>query len=189
MKTTIKRNSFLSKPLFLIAMPGIALVFGLAFAGCDNGLDDIFTDNGWGDVFTPPMPGDVYIAGSVGYENPAAVVWKNGEAIRLTDNSTGSCAYSVYVSGSDVYAAGHDGNAATVWKNDAVIRLASSEYGDYASSVYVSNNDVYVAGTIQYGEHPHGGGWYSAKLWRNGTETNLENGSVDGFARSVFVVE
>ena len=51
----------------------------------------------------------------------------------------------------------------------------------YARSVYVSGTDVYVAGEQREGTKT------VAKVWKNGVETSLTNGSNDGGAYSIFV--
>src|SRR5690606_28810740 len=81
----------------------------------------------------------IYTAG--GHENENAKVWKDGKL--LYDFSGAKFAYSVYVSGNDVYTAG--GNPiAKVWKNDKL--LYDLPDGIIANAVIVNGNDVYVVG-------------------------------------------
>ena len=112
---------------------------------------------------------DVYVAGVL---NNYAMLWKNGNAQRLTPSpNTNNAAYAVFVSGDDVYVAGVANNAATLWKNGVSEALLSVS-GSRAYSVYVSGNDVYVAGSS--------GG---AALWKNGAFQRLDS----GVARSAYV--
>ena len=121
---------------------------------------------------------DVYIAGCDGYGG--ATLWKNGVAQRLSDDSE---AFSVFVSGRDVYVAGEeyiqDGYYPMLWKNGVAQKL-SNNYGR-ASSVYVSGQDVYVAGSesIQGRSYP--------TLWKNGIAQHLSDGGIVSIASSVFV--
>jgi hypothetical protein len=56
-----------------------------------------------------------------------AVYWKNGQALRLTDRQNESEALSIFVTGSDVYAAGAEEingtSTTTYWKNGEAVRL------------------------------------------------------------------
>ncbi|MCL1893940.1 MAG: hypothetical protein FWG02_06885 [Holophagaceae bacterium] len=66
---------------------------------------------------------DLYVAGKdVNY----AMLWKNGEPIRLSDGGASGSANSVFVSGKDVYVGGNDSNTAMVWKNGTVFQRLSS---------------------------------------------------------------
>jgi hypothetical protein len=67
--------------------------------------------------------------------NGHPVLWKNGVAQELTEGNgyaTNSNAYSVFVSGNDVYVAGFD-NSARLWKNG----VAQELNGYQALSVFV----------------------------------------------------
>jgi len=97
-----------------------------------------------------------------------ATLWVNGEARRLGDGSENTNAYSVFVSGGDVYVAGSEGNYfAALWVNGVPQRL-DNDSGDVSSryaradSVFVSGNDVCVAGTDWIGAP-------RALLWKNGS--------------------
>jgi hypothetical protein len=127
---------------------------------------------------------DIYVAGVEG----TAKVWKNGVATNLSNAVDSSDAVSVFVSGSDVYAAGSVGNIAKVWKNGIATNLTNgvNSFGE-ASAVFVVGNDVYVAGT----EHATITNNNSiARVWKNGISMgiNLSNGIISSNAYSVFVV-
>ena len=84
---------------------------------------------------------DVYV---VGYDyidsKKVAVLWKNGEAQKLSDKeSTANC---VFVSGGDVYVAGHETvapnrNRAVLWKNGVAQYLTDGAVDASAMSVFV----------------------------------------------------
>lgn len=82
----------------------------------------------------------------------------------------------------DVYVVGKDGDKCKLWKNGE--ETVISTYGTIRS-VFVSNNDVYMAGngatTTSYGLRN------IAKIWKNGTATNLTDGTKNAFAEYVFV--
>ncbi len=93
-------------------------------------------------------------------------------------------AYSVFVSGSDVYVAGWDGEHAVYWKNGIVTSLTDGFDGmAAANSIFVSGSDVYVAGDV-YPEDK----MVNATYWKNGIATDLSEG-VGGWsgAKSIFV--
>jgi len=85
-----------------------------------------------------------------------------------------SSANSVFVSGSNVYAAGYTGNVAErrakVWKDGAAQAL--SNLRSEASSVFVSGGDVYVGGSEYVGDNASD---QRARVWKNGTAQNLSN--------------
>ena len=147
----------------------------------------IILETGDGKAIHVGGPG-VYVAG---YEykqlnnntNQTVVVaklWKNGVAQNLTTGVNNAYAYSVHVSGNDVYVAGYERNAenrgiAKLWKNGVAQNLTDGTAHAVARSVFVSGNNVYVAGN-------EGG---VARLWRNGVKQDLL--IINSEAHSVFV--
>jgi len=159
---------------------------------------------------------DVYVAGAgggvklKGNYSFAAMLLKNGMAQGLSygkytegDRIYGDDAYafSVYVSGNDVYVAGWEEIGApqrydaiadrvvpevgsryiTLWKNGVPQRLCE---GERHASVFVSGEDVYVAG---YEYANQGANKYFTTLWKNGVAQRL--GDVTDYSPriSVFV--
>lgn len=120
---------------------------------------------------------DIYVAGVEG----TAKVWKNGIASNLSIAVDSSAAFSVFVSGTDVYVAGYERNFAKIWKNGVGINLTNGTSDAGANSVFVSGSDVYVAGYERnIGQH--------AKLWKNGIDMNLTISNFESVAKSVYVV-
>jgi len=123
---------------------------------------------------------EVFVAGT---DDGRATLWKNGVAQTLS--SAGSDAYSVFVSGGDVFIAGRiysrgsdDGWRATLWKNGVAQTLSGDDSS--ANSVFVSGGDVYVAGASGISIHSH------PTLWKNGVAQSLGVGMLFS-ANSVFV--
>ena len=129
---------------------------------------------------------DVYV---VGVDGDKAKLWKNGESQNLLN---GVCARSVCVSGNDVYVAGVVSTqqnfiftTATLWKNGEIQNLANAStlFDSEALSVYVAGNDVYVTGWGGKEQRSNS----IAKLWKNGEEYDLTDGSYIANAYCVFV--
>jgi hypothetical protein len=87
----------------------------------------------------------MYVAGQLG---DFAAFWKNGEAQNLTGGIPYSDAYSIFVSGSDVYVAGYAYNinpnnnnivdrVAKLWKNGVLQNLTDGTRSAIARSVFV----------------------------------------------------
>lgn len=159
--------------------------------------------NGVGQTNSIAVSGnDVYVAGGMGGH---AVYWKNGKPTYLPENSrigewadiypvdsTSSTAYSIFISGSDIYIAGGEeisrmispypnlshiyGRSAVYWKNSNEIYLIKGGYGssyaDDAYSIFVEGPDVYACGALE------------ARYWKNGNYVFL-----GGTAKSIFVSE
>ncbi|HMT75919.1 MAG TPA: hypothetical protein PKA77_17730 [Chitinophagaceae bacterium] len=135
---------------------------------------------------------DVYVAGQV---RPGlglggvqiATYWKNVQAVSLTNGPAWACVFSIYINGSDVYAAGYEENNATggsfarYWKNGVAFTLPGTNLYNSAHSIYVLGNDVYVVGSESDGYYD------KAKYWKNGVEIPLEISSNFSDATSVFV--
>src|SRR5579862_393360 len=139
-----------------------------------SGLYSCRKNNG---TLTKPQVVNVYVAG---VENnglfDVAKYWKNGILVNLSDGNSQACANSIVVSDSDVYVAGWVRNSSTqtaiavYWKNGVAVNLTDGSQDTYATSIGVSGNDVYVIGTTyDNGSVPQS----IAKLWKNGSLTNL----------------
>ncbi len=132
---------------------------------------------------------DVYVAGyrgapykgTMGGYPPtysAAKYWKNGVGV-LTDDPNESQAWSIAISGTDVYMAGGGGynnpastGVARYWKNDHRIYLPVSN-SSVARSIAVSGTDVYAAGSEGSFDT-----WITvAKYWKNGEAITLTEGT------------
>jgi hypothetical protein len=141
------------------------------------------------------VPSNVYIAGEK--NAGSGVVWNADKMEYLTDSTSGSGAFSIFVAGTDVYiggevSAGGIANVPAYWKNGVLTELTCpvGRNNAWVNSIYVSGNNVYAAGTA--------GDWSStyAILWLNGLATVLDSfiaptGSWDPRceATSVFVLD
>ncbi|MDR1841791.1 MAG: hypothetical protein LBQ86_07695, partial [Holophagales bacterium] len=127
--------------------------------------------------------GDVYVAGNMMEDQPddqlpisVAMLWKNGNPIRLSNGNFSAIANSVFVSDGGVYVAGYESNEnwvylATLWKNGETIRLNDGASDAEACSVFVSGDNVYVAGWEYNNEN-----WMdAATLWENAIPIRLSN--------------
>ncbi len=72
----------------------------------------------------------------------------------------------------DVYVAGFSTNGGAYWKNGVLTSLPGS-FGDYNASVAISGKDIYAAG---YSLSNGNSGTYVATIWKNGIETQLDEG-------------
>ncbi|MDR1841004.1 MAG: Ig-like domain-containing protein [Holophagales bacterium] len=122
----------------------------------------------------------------VGYYGARAALWKDGALDRYLSEYN-SKAYSITVSGGDMYFAGYDDwDYPCVWKNNEAPRRLPCPNNNYyecsAMSVAVSGGDVYAAG--QYKE-----GWYPRAIyWKGDAYTDLHPaGAYQSEARSVAV--
>lgn len=125
---------------------------------------------------------NIYTVGSRKGEYYSAMVYDNDESKTYPLYSD---AYSVFVSGQDVYVAGYDVEyGPCLWKNHKGSKLPGKmNYEGKATAVFVSGNDVYVAGYL-YG---YKGGKDIAVLWKNNELIELSDGTVNARAYSVFV--
>lgn len=128
------------------------------------------------------------------FQRDAATIWKNGEMIELTHGERYAKAWSIDVTGDDVYVAGEQTNAdgiavATLWKGNKnsidwsgceVTALSDGKVHAYAESLCVDGQDVYVAGNKSTG-----GEAKVAVMWKNGTENILS--SLESYATSICV--
>jgi hypothetical protein len=125
---------------------------------------------------------DVYVAG---FQNKTTVIdplnlltvqvakyWKNGVPVELTTGLEPANAFSIFVSGPDVYVAGFEnhtlpgGGVAKYWKNGLAMELSGQN--TFASSIVVSGTNVFVAGNDERtGEF--------AETWINGTPHPLNS--------------
>ena len=154
----------------------------MSFTGCNDSIEE---DNN--------VP-NVYVAGweinTQGID--IAKLWKNGREQNLTDGTSYGRAYSVYVSGNNVYVAGYENSGqlnesifgnyrssvAKLWKNGVAQNLSDGITNAVAKSVYVSGNDVYVVGTVGS----------VVTLWKNGVAQNLTDGTYSVETNSIFVL-
>lgn len=127
----------------------------------------------------------MYIVGSeiIGTVTPPlymAILWKNGVRANLNEGSSGGAAYSVTVSGTDVYVTGSLNTFAHLWKNgvgaNVSDNLRTTGYG-----LAISGVDAYIVGAES------SGGKFVATLWKNSTPTVLPAASVDYVAKATSV--
>ena len=126
--------------------------------------------------------GKVYVAGHIMYGCALMpCYWVNGVRYDLKDDVPG-WAYSIQVSGKDVYIAGmvqtgQGENYKTtpcVWKNRVRTDLDVAKSG-FAASIFVLNNNVFVAGFGNIGSYH-----YTPCYWKNGVRTDLVPGPYPG---------
>lgn len=160
------------------------LTSGITFASCN----DIFiSDN------------DVYIAGrEVTNNKVTAVYWKNNTPNYWDVSGAQNAFNSIFVNGTDIYAFGTLQHAmfngpfsyAIQYKN-ANSNITSTTLGANGQLTHSSANqgiivdsDVYVVGYQQVAQN---GSTNIIKLWKNGIETSITNGSTFADASSLFV--
>ena len=129
---------------------------------------------------------NVYVAGHEKNDQGfyVATLWKNGVPQALSDGTTNTQAYAVYVSGTDVYVVGYITNlgkkAAVLWKNGVVDTIGGED--SEAKSVFVKDTDVYVVGYQKIN------GVNKPILWKNGDPAiNLSVSNTANYANSVYV--
>lgn len=141
-------------------------------------------------VQEPTSQPSVYVAGANRSSGTyVATVWKDGEALNFTNGLYNSFATSVHVDDKTFYVSGIEAvghHYATYWKTvdgvpQPIAALNETTNDAETFSMFVNGTDVYVAGT----ENQGAGVGYVAKVWKNGSATQLTT-SVGG-AFSVFV--
>jgi hypothetical protein len=152
---------------------------------------------------------DVFVGGK---EQGAAVIWKNGEIIRLSKEWSEAC--SIHVSGEDIYVAGWEEispgiQAAMLWKSnppptpvaDHPPTHAADQEGKQEEKIALSftkqqlsegsKNDyafsVFVSGSTVYAAgHENKKNTQTAALWKNGQALQVGEGKPPSTAFSVF---
>jgi len=175
---------------FIIALTSLVLsmMFVTLLVSCNNDDDDA---TGGGDT-QQSSQGNVYVVGYTGdADAKTAVLWNNGQTTTFPYIE----AYSVAVSGNDVYVTGNKDYQSCYWKvgqPETPTLLNGSfiprrDYGYSGNSIAISGNDVYVGGSDESTQHP--------VYWKNGQkvslpfdntplDTNNEYGWVTGIAVS-----
>lgn len=122
---------------------------------------------------------DVYVAGSVRKSDGVntAVYWKNGNKIVLNnDPNKHSYAFSMAVSGSDVYIGGVvDNLTPCYWKNNANTITKLDASANYSASMLAVGNDVYMGGSIYTKSNNE-----IPVYWKNGVMVALRDIASDG---------
>jgi hypothetical protein len=144
-----------------------------------NGVAQVLSDSHSEATSVYVSGNDVYV---VGRSRIGATLWKNGEAQKLEDMDP----YSIYVSDKNVYIAGtYIGltYVAKQWINEQVTELNDKNATkEYAHAIFPAGKNVYVAGYATIS-----GGNDIAKIWINGKEQNLTDGTHEARSFSVFV--
>ncbi len=169
----------------------------IVLGSCEKGIAELDAD--------PNTKTDVYVAGAE-YNGVITVAkyWKNGTSVNLPYASKNVEAYSIYVSGNDVYVSGrvypdnpvYPGESIAIyWKNGIAVNLSNGKLTTATSSITVSGNDVYVAGygVIVYNNCPRCTPPMSftrfAKYWKNGIPVNFSDtsiqSSIEDYATSI----
>lgn len=168
----------------------IKLCYTLAFLiflfSCNKGPTKLASQSA---IVFPDSTADVYIAGyetdsSQSPDRVKAIYWKNGIPVELTDGTIHSEAYSIAVSGTDIYVAGlqlvNGNHIATYWKNGVLIALPSNHFSR-ANSIAVSGNDVHICGFDLSNNRQ------VASYWKNGIQTILSDGSKNVVANAIYL--
>lgn len=143
-----------------------------------NGTSSFWT-NGTNDAaancITVSSAGTVYIGG---YEHNGAhriaKYWVNGSPVTLASNITlESEVNSIYVDGSDIYAAGYENFNVKLWKNGVGVNLTLLPETGGARGLTVMNGTAYTSGWRTVNQTTQRG-----NLWVNGKDSSLMNGTV-----------
>ncbi len=116
---------------------------------------------------------DIYVAGYDYKGKWIAKYWKNGIPVNLTDGTKNAYAYSIHVSGSDIYVLGQEedvqGNyISKYWKNGVAVNIQSAAQ---VRSMYIDGSDIYVAGSIR----KNGISGTVGAYWKNGNLIEVPN--------------
>jgi hypothetical protein len=129
---------------------------------------------------TPSIPSNVYVAG---YSFSNAIYWNNGIIYNLSAG-TSSEAYSIFVSGSDIYVCGRyldsfQVNHPIYWKNNVAVRF--TDYIGLITDIKLGNGKVYASGYIK----DSATGNDLPVYWTNGIITKLSTFS--GSCNSIYL--
>jgi hypothetical protein len=146
--------------------------YGNSAAYWKNGAINYLSDHGYGGIEYPSAAGiavtatDVYVAGNIDIDADTMAwcgYWKDTTKITLvnrTGHYTYGTAYSIAVSGNDVYVTGlllNNGTfEAVYWKNGAMTTLPN---GVQATAIAFYGSDVYILGSDNTG---------NSVVWKNG---------------------
>jgi hypothetical protein len=145
----------------------------------------------------PARETTVHVVGSGNMENGSGFpfYWRDGQPAALSvcrypkPNIGGAYPYSIFISGSDVYAAGTGScdyrSVATYWKNGVRTDLKHRTQHYHAKSIHVSGSDVYLAGWIEtFGKN-------IPCYWKNGVRVELSRPerSTSAEAYAIFVAD
>ncbi len=137
---------------------------------------------------------DVYVAGwrykttqidpTHSVVNPVAMYWRNGTPTELTDGLNAAFAFSISVSGTNVYVGGYACQTmdpscaiATYWKNGTPVQLTTLTNSDVVS-IFATGTDVYATGNQSNN---------LAEFWKNGVLTPLTSASTESGANQMVV--
>lgn len=136
---------------------------------------------------------DIYVGGFIKNSKgiQVACYWKNKQRNDLSDGIDNSVVNSIFIDGSDVYAAGYYegivngyyGRIGCFWKNGLKYNLTSGR--SEANSIYVSNGNFYITGSYMNNNND------VASYWKNGIKYDLPlgTGAVSGYALSIEIIE
>jgi hypothetical protein len=142
---------------------------------------------------------DVYVGGwEYASRQRFATIWKNEEAIALSDGKIFATVEDFAVSGANVFAAGRAGQTAVYWKNGEEAALSNGEDEASANGLSLAGKYVFAAGYENSGTPVRGYNAYTdsyqnfptsvAYLWAHGRAIPLGDGERKSIAYSVVVV-